>query len=42
MIIIRLYLNLRKKKEIYINNVYLEPTKLNEMYETIPQYESVL
>ena len=42
IIIIVLFLKLRKKKEIYINNVYLEPTKLNEMYNTMPEYETVL
>ena len=42
IIIIKLFLKLRKKKEIYISNVYLEPTKLNEMYDTMPEYETVL
>ena len=42
IIIIVLFLKLIKKKEIYINNVYLEPTKLNEMYNTMPEYETVL
>ena len=42
IIIIVLFLKLIKKKEIYINNIYLEPTKLNEMYNTMPEYETVL
>ena len=42
IIIIILFLKLKKKQEIYISNVYLEPTKLNEKYETIPEYETVL
>ena len=42
IIIIKLFFKLRKNKEIYISNVYLEPTKLNEMYDTMPEYETVL
>ena len=47
VLIIKIYTPLDKDKnyntidKIY-NSTYLEPTKLNEMYETIPEYESVL
>ena len=42
IIISGLFIKLRKRKQIPISNVYLEPTKLNDMYETIQDYETVL
>ena len=42
IIISGLFIKLRKRKQIPISNVYLEPTKLNDIYETIQDYETVL
>ena len=42
IIIIGLFIKLRKRTQISISNVYLEPTKLNDIYETIQDYETVL
>ena len=42
MYVCELHMCVAKNKEIYISNVYLEPTKLNEMYDSMPEYETVL